>query len=290
MKQDLEKPIFVIDTKPRVRNYPERHINIPHFRERPPSSDPSYYDWHYLFCDFCVHQSKLEQAKILEKEIWEAFKNNDLKKTEKIFEELLLLRSVPFEKRSIEEKWSHMMEQLPGDIGGPNKKEIAKILSKQCYGNVLEAMCGFNSYLLPSRKRIVFALDFCKEALERYKYPDRTRILLNLNHINRNNKIKFFEDGQFDAITVCFGIQYIEHPVYLFREFHRLLSKNGSLYLVENPRQHYEDMYCRWFKPKQHISWLGQAFDNVECRELPIAEEWELKHGGHYYLFKATKS
>lgn len=287
----LKKPIYVTGIKPRKRTWPERILNVPYLEPQPEitASFEDYYKWQELYCNFCVHESKIEKAKEINKKVWELFKAGNIETAKKIFkEELLPLKSIPFEKRPVEQKWAHMMVQMPGDIGGPNKKEIEKVLSRECNGNVLEAMCGFNSYLLPSKKRNVTALDFCTEALERYKYPDRKRILLDLNKIGRN-KIDFFKEGEFDAITICFGLQYIKHPLYLFKEFHRLLSRGGSLYLVENPRQHYEDMSVRPLYPKQCASWMKKVFNSLQTKVLPISEEWEIINGGIYYLFKATK-
>jgi len=286
----FEKPIYVTNVKPRKSEYPERHINIPPLEPQPECYEPEYLSWYENYANFSVHSSNLPLAKKLVEKMWIAFKSKDFEKAKKIFEELQPLKVVPYEKRTAQEKWAHMMVQLPGDIGGPNKKAIREALSEKCKGNVLEAMCGFNSYLTPSPDRKVTAMDYCREALERYAHPERTRILFDLNGINGNG-IGFFQEGKFNAITICFGFQYLDHPEVVFREFNRILSKEGKLFLVENPRQHYEDMACRPFSPKSCCSFLLQAsFKTINVEELPIAENWELERGGHYYLIEAIKS
>ncbi|MFA5086582.1 MAG: methyltransferase domain-containing protein [Candidatus Paceibacterota bacterium] len=287
----VEKPIYITDVKPRKSEWPERHINLPPLARRPECHEPEYLCWYNEYANFSVHTSNVHIAKELAEKIWTAFKNNDFERAKKIFEELRPLKVVPFEKRSNQEKWAHMMVQLPGDIGGPNKKAIRDILSEKCKGNVLEAMCGFNSYILPSFHRQVTAMDYCREALERYAYPERKRILFDLNNVTEGKGMPFFQEGTFDNIVICFGFQYLSHPENVFREFNRILLENGELYLVENPRQHYEDMSCRPFSPQSCASFLKQGrFENVQIKELPIAEDWELDRGGRYYLIEAIKS
>jgi SAM-dependent methyltransferase len=284
----IENPTYVTNVMPRKGMFPERHITLPWLVPKPDIFSPEYNDWFRNYANFTVHYSNLPLAKKLAEEIWKAFKDRDIEKAKKIYEELKPLNVLPFEDRTNEQKWSHMMEQMPGDIGGPNKGKIRETLSAKCKGNVLEAMCGFNSYILPSPDCKVTALDYCQEALERYAYPERTRILFDLN---KGKSMNFFQNEEFDIITICFGFQYIQDPKTVFREFNRILSENGSLYLVENPRQHYEDMSCRPFSPRNCASFLKKGrFKKITIKELPIAEEWEIERGGHYYLIKAKKN
>jgi ubiquinone/menaquinone biosynthesis C-methylase UbiE len=101
--------------------------------------------------------------------------------------------------------------------------------------------------------------------------------------------MEFFEDGEFNAITLCFGCQYLQDPVVVFKEFNRIL--NGKLILVENPRQHYEDMVYRSFTPKVYVNFLKQAFfERISIEDLKISEKWELEQGGRYFLIEAHKS
>lgn len=285
------KPEYVTDVKPRKSEWPEHHINLPPIVPQPDFMDPGYMAWYNEYVNFSVHVSNFPLAKELAEKLWLAHRENKQEEIRVLLEKLRPLRVIPFEKRTPQEKWAHMMVQLPGDIGGPNKKKIREFLSAKCQGHVLEAMCGFNSYLESSPNREVIALDYCREAIERYPYPERTRILFDLNAIQRGQRIEFFGEGEFDAITICFGFHYLHHPVYLFREFHRLLSPDGQLILVENPHQCYRDIACSSFSPGRCVNFLQRAFfKNVQVEELPIAEDWELKAGGHYFLIEAKRS
>lgn len=285
------KPEYVTDVKPRKSEWPERRVNLPPIVPQPDLTDPKYIEWYEEYVDFSVHVSNFPLAKELEKKLWSAYKENNQEEIQAHLEKLHPLKVIPFEKRTPEEKWAHMMVQLPGDIGGPNKKKIRELLSAKCQGRVLEAMCGFNSYLESSPNREVIALDYCREALQRYPYPERTRIIFDLNTIKENQRMEFFREGEFNAVTICFGFHYVHHPVCLFREFHRLLSPDGQLILVENPHQRYQDIACRSFSPGRCVNFLQRAFfKNVKVEELPIAEDWERKARGRYFLIVAKRS
>jgi len=285
----MKIPEYVTETKPRKGDWLERRINLPF--DPPPKGffGPEYQEWlrknKELF-DFKVHVSNFASAKQISEKIWIAYKQGRKEQVESLLEELRVLRIVPFEKRTALEKWNHMMAQMPDDIGGPNKNEICYFLSKRCKGSVLEAMCGFNSYIEPSDDREVTALDFCREALERYRYPERKRIIYDLNAIESNGGMEFFKDKEFDAVTICFGFQYLENPAVVFKEFNRILK--GKLILIENPRQHYEGMACRSFTPESCAAFLKQAFFKIiNVKDLRITEFWE---SGRYYLIEALKS
>jgi len=287
-------PEYVIDIKPRKSDVPERFVSLPRITEPPKLFSPEYWDWweeNEWLINFTVHVSNLALVKELANELGIACKENNKKKIESLIEQLRPLRVLPFDERTLLEKWAHMMRQLPDDIGGPNKEKIRAILSARCKGRVLEAMCGFNSYLEPSEKIEVTALDFCREALELYHHPERTRILFDLNKITRRKGIGFFQEGEFDAITICFGFHYIRHPIIVFQEFKRLLSVGGRLIFIENPNQCYSDMIYRCFLPENCVSCLKKAsFESVQVEELAIAEDWEIEAGGHYFLIEAFKS
>lgn len=286
-------PEYVTDIKPRKSDVPERIVSLPRITEPPDLFSLEYLDWwekNEWLINFTVHVSNFSLSKELAKELGIACKENNQEKMESLIEQLRPLRVLPFDERTHVEKWAHMMRQLPGDIGGPNKDKIRAILSARCKGRVLEAMCGFNSYLEPSKKIEVTALDFCREALELYQYPERTRILFDLNKITHRKGIEFFQEGEFGAVTICFGFHYLQHPIIVFQEFKRLLSAGGRLILVENPNQCYSDMTYRRFLPKNCVSCLKRvSFREVQVEELAVAEDWEIEAGGHYFLIEAVK-
>lgn len=286
---------YIVRKRPRKPEWPERSISLPKIIPPPPGGieNPEYLKWweeNEWLINFAVHVSNLSRAKELAKELWAAWEQKDEKRVQKLLERLRLLQVVPFEKLLRREKWTHMAVQLPEDIGGPNKKKIREILSTRYKGCVLEAMCGFNSYFEPSQDRGVTALDFCREALELYPYPERERILFDLNAI-RGRGMPFFKSGSFDVVAICFGFNYLRHPVTVLRELRRILARGGRIVLVENPVQGYLDMLYRRFSPTQCIRFLKQTlFKKIEIEELPIAEDWEVAGGGRYFLIEARRN
>ena len=106
---------------------------------------------------------------------------------------------------------------------------IKKYITSHAQGKVLETMCGFNSYFGNSKKiNEVVVLDYCREMLERYARPERTRILYDLNKVIAGEKLDFFKEGEFQTIG-CWGSNYLTNPVPVFSEFHRILSKTDNL-------------------------------------------------------------
>lgn len=286
---------YVTETKPREWFYPERHFPLPRV-EPPPENRTSeeFKTWrerNEWLLNFTVHVSSAQEARELARNLWSLYRAGDGKEVERLLTELRALALPPFEKRVPLERWAFSAVQVPRDIGGPNKKKIRELLSSRCRGRVLEAMCGFNSYLDPSPDRKVVALDFCREALERYPHPERTRILFDLNLVTGSDRMEFFREESFDAVTVCFGFNYPHHPVSLFREFRRILSPHGALFLVENPAHGYWDLARRRFSPGLCRRFLRSAgFSEIRIERLPIAEEWERQSGNHrYFLVEAMK-
>lgn len=187
------------------------------------------------------------------------------------------------------EKWGHMTVQLPEDWGPKweNKEKLKKIATKRAHGRVLEAMCGFRSYFGDSPKITeVVALDFCEEGLQRYDYPQRVRILYDLEKVVKGEKMDFFEDSSFQTIGVFFGIDYFTDPVPVHKEFHRILSSDGKLLIVGGTTQGYEDMLKRYFKPGVCSDAMKSAGFSTSVRRLPLKTESEF---GEYYLVEGRK-
>ena len=187
------------------------------------------------------------------------------------------------------EKWAHTALQLPGDWGpvGENKKKLKEIITARASGRVLEAMCGFNSYFGESDKITeVVALDFCREALERYEYPERTRILYDLERVVNGEKMDFFEDGSFQTVGVFFGLDYLTNPIPVCKEFYRILSDGGKLLVVDGTMQGYADIKKRPFDPDVCSSTMRLAGFSTSIERLPVRVEGEL---GEYYLIEGKK-
>jgi ubiquinone/menaquinone biosynthesis C-methylase UbiE len=179
---------------------------------------------------------------------------------------------------------------MPGDWGpvGANKAKLKEIVTRRASGRVLEAMCGFNSYFGESVGiREVVALDFCREALERYEYPQRVRILYDLERVANGEKLDFFGDSSFQTVGVFFAVGYLTDPVPVHKEFHRLLAEDGRLLVVGGTAQGYTDILKRRFKPKECAKAMHEAGFTTKTKKLPLKTSTEL---GEYYLVEGTKT
>lgn len=184
-------------------------------------------------------------------------------------------------------KWAYTALQLPGDIGGPRKDDVRKLITSRAKGRVLETMCGFNSYFGDSPKiSEVIALDYCEEMLERYARPERKRILFDLEKISNGTGMDFFEDESFQTIG-CWGSNYLSNPISVFLEFHRILSKGGKFLILENTAEGYSDLVMRYFNPKACGKFMQQAGFSTTIEPLEwLKTKTEL---GDYSLVIGTK-
>ena len=185
------------------------------------------------------------------------------------------------------ERWERTAKHLPEDIGGPNKEGIKKLLTSLARGRVLETMCGFNSYFGDSPKiDEVQVVDFCAEMLKRYAYPERKRIVFDMERVVRGEKLNFFKDGFFKTIG-SWGTNYLSDPQPVFNEFARLLSTNGQVLILENTEEGYRDLIKRLFDPDICAKWMENAGLKPEIRKLTkIKREYEM---GDYYLVRGVK-
>jgi len=216
-----------------------------------------------------------------------AIKNRDSVEVKKLLPRVRALCQRNYEDLKPAEKWAKMAIQLPGDIGGPRKEEIRELLTSKASGKVLETMCGFNSYFADSPNiGEVVVLDFCREMLERYAYPKRTRILYDLEKVVNGEKMDFFADGFFQTIG-CWGSNYLSKQQPVFAEFRRILGKNGRLLILESTSEGYTDLIKRYFNPEECANNMREAGFEVKTTPLPqIKTEGEL---GDYFLVEGIK-
>ncbi len=243
-------------------------------------------DHHDLRC-LMVHKDKKEEAKKIAMNFYR-MDPDDIETEKKIIAELEAICEIPLDKMSSLQRWESCALQLPGDIGGPSKSEIKKILTDKAKGKVLEVMCGFNSYFGESPNvNEVIALDFSRAMLERYPYPERKRILYDLERVVNGEKLGFFSEKEFQTIGCCFGFNYLSNPIPVFSEFHRILSNNGKFLILENTDAGYEHLVKRYFKPEECTQVLEEAGFSIEVEHLKWLKtdyEW-----GEYYLIEGTK-
>lgn len=190
--------------------------------------------------------------------------------------------------------WDLRAAQSPtdwGPIDKLDKERLKRILTSKVSGRVLEAMCGFRSYIYncPGIDEVV-ALDFSAEALRRYDYPNRTRVLFDLNTLRYGGTIPFFPDGYFNAVCVTFGVNYLKEPYDVFKEFARITDHRGRLLIVGNPAlgiRHLENGAFDYRRVINTCRWAGFRNTPNKPSRLPIEMDSERDK---YYFIEATKS
>jgi SAM-dependent methyltransferase len=288
---------IVTTVVPREPLYPGRHVNLPRLTTAACGTkehDTWVHD-HFWMVDYQVLFTQKAKALALAEELRAAFNRSpDHPEIPRLVSELKALHCSPEDRTPLDE-WRWMAYQMPDDIGGgaETKKKIRAHLSDRYAGcvNILEAMCGFNSYLAPRVGQTVIALDYCREALERYPYPERKRVRCDLNQLSDDEQLECFGDEQFDAISICFGFRYLHDPVMTFRSLRRSLKENGVLSFVENPGHGYNDICRREFSPDHCERVLWQAgFRSITRKRLPFTTDSFEKRSGYYFYHVEARS
>jgi ubiquinone/menaquinone biosynthesis C-methylase UbiE len=137
---------------------------------------------------------------------------------------------------------------------------------------VLDAGCGPGIYArwLADRGAVITGIDACKKMLDHA----RTRIgdQAELIHANMEEPLDFLEQDSFDGIISPLAIAYVQNLDRLFKEFSRILRKNGwFVFSTEHPFFSYQ-----YFK-------LDNYFDErqVSCRWSGFGDKVEMKSYYH---------
>lgn len=280
-------------TSPRQSFCPEKKVFLPQLAQPPAQASPDYFDeyfeWtheNWWWVDYFVHFSHKDEAKYLALKLdGLLLHDSGSREVLVIIEKLKSMRAKECWEMTDLEKWQRTAFSLPDDIGGGYavRGVVTRFLSERYTGKVLEAMCGFNSYFLPSLKRTVVALDYCREMLERYPFPERLRICCDLNQLSPTTGIPCFRRGEFDAIVICFGFKYTRHPKANLREFGRILKPTGVLAFVENPMDGYGDRCKRKFEVKSLIRLLRVEGFLPTFERIPI-EEGDVRESDYLHV------
>ncbi len=232
-----------------------------------------------------VKRADFEEAEKLSNKLF-----NYYQKTEKLSDnevEEIISRLRAFKLPSAEEKgdpafWNRVAAYMP-NLSGTDGSEITKLLSGMCSGLVLEALCGYESYLEEKKDMTVIALDFAELALGRYPYPQRTRVLFDVNKDSFDN----FSENCFDFITICFGFKYFKDADEVCRGFLRILKPGGKIYFLENPSREYSQATYRPFTGHECVMNLKHVgFSDAHYKWLNITD-----YDGqqNYYLVTGEK-
>lgn len=232
---------------------------------------------------------KLRDGENLVYRLAEAIKKREREGALVIVEEIEARCMKNFDEKPSAERWAHMALQLPGDWGpiGEKRERLKGIITPLAKGRVLEAMCGFSSYFGDSASvDEVIALDYCREALELYQYPERTRILFDLEQVVQDEMLPF-DENSFQTVGVFFGEGYLSNRVAVYREFHRILSPGGILLVAGGTTHGYENMLRAWFYPARVSREMGTAGFTTRINHLrALKTKFE---AGDYYLIQGVK-
>jgi SAM-dependent methyltransferase len=240
---------IITDTKPRIVENISKLVQLPlQYFEEPAklffsSESSKEYNWMY---SYNVILENLERAKALRDELFKLMQSGKQKSNTKvvnILSELKKMRLPNIGEMDHHELWEYVAAFMPGDIGGNYKDELTHIISNSVSGDTMEAMCGFNSYIIPHLDRNVTAQDYSENMLLKYEHTKRRRILFDLNLIP-TARLEL-PDNSFDNIVFVKGYKYIFFPIDMFREFYRLLKPNGHLLFGESTTAGYEDVILR---------------------------------------------
>ncbi len=224
------------------------------------------YPW-LVSSSYKVRRAHYDEAEELSNKLFGFYQKSEKFSDEEI--ENIIERLRGFKLPSAEEKdnpafWNRVALKMP-NLAGPNGDELRQILSNLCSGLILEAMCGYESYLYEKPNYSVIALDFAAEALKRYPYPQRTRVLFDLN----NGDFNEFSENCFDYITICFGFKYLLDVKKVCDGFIKILKPGGSIIFIENPTREYSQATHRPFSSKICEEFLSLAgFRNIYSRQL----------------------
>jgi SAM-dependent methyltransferase len=230
----------ITEIAPRESTHDSRFISLPlHFFEM-----NKEIDW---MLSYHVHKDDTAQAKELNIKLYTLLEDQCLSvecsPVKEVLAQLYDLREPPYHELLPREKWDRTAKSMPGDIAGYCKQDLTDFLSRLVRGDVLEAFCGFNSYINPNPEIHVIAQDYSKGMLLRYEYPERTRILFDVNTLPDERMP--FSDQSFDFIVFVKAYKYINNPETVFREWYRILRKTGKLIFVESSTAGYGDMTVR---------------------------------------------
>jgi SAM-dependent methyltransferase len=109
-------------------------------------------------------------------------------------------------------------------------------------GRLLDLMSSWRSHLPPGDREVV---GLGMNAEEMADNPQLTKSLVH--DVNRDPRLPF-GDAEFDGATCAVSIQYVIHPLRLFRELHRVL-RPGAPFVVSFSN--------RCFPTKAVAVWLG---------------------------------
>ncbi|UAL45682.1 bifunctional 2-polyprenyl-6-hydroxyphenol methylase/3-demethylubiquinol 3-O-methyltransferase UbiG [Sutcliffiella horikoshii] len=152
--------------------------------------------------------------------------------------------------------------------------------------HVLDAGCGdgFGSFLLAESGYHVTGVDIAEAMIER---AVQKRVHTNINFQKGSLTELPLENDSMDAVMAINSIEWVEQPLQVLEEFHKVLKPGGKLFLgllgpTAGPRAHsYQRLYGKEAICNTMMPW--------EFERLALEEGWELLDGMPVYKEEAKK-
>lgn len=158
-------------------------------------------------------------------------------------------------------------------------------------GRLIDLMSSWRSHL-PEGLRAAEVVGLGLNAEEMADNPDLTRFVVH--DLNGEPRLPF-GDGEFDGALCAVSIQYLTHPVLVFREVHRVLRPGAPFVVSFSNRCFPTKAVAVWLgtSDQQHLTLVRAYFDAAgdwtDAKEEdrspgpggdPLYAVWARKHGG----------
>ena len=157
------------------------------------------------------------------------------------------------------------------------RRVAVKMVGKSHPHRILDVATGTGDFALELYRKIkpdaIVGVDLSQGMLDVARKKIAKRNLGDVITVQQGDCLALpFEDGDFDAVTVAFGVRNFEHLLQGYQQMHRVLSPGGVLCVVElsTPR----NRIIRWFYDLYTlhiIPWFGalKSHDKSAYRYLP---------------------
>ena len=157
------------------------------------------------------------------------------------------------------------------------RRVAVKMVGKGHPHRILDVATGTGDFALDLYRKIkpdaIVGVDLSQGMLDVAREKIAKRNLGDVITVQQGDCLALpFEDGDFDAVTVAFGVRNFEHLLQGYQQMHRVLSPGGVLCVVElsTPR----NRIIRWFYDLYTlhiIPWFGalKSHDKSAYRYLP---------------------
>jgi SAM-dependent methyltransferase len=150
---------------------------------------------------------------------------------------------------------------------------------------LLDLMSSWRSHLPAGACAVGLGLN----ADEMADNPQLTRFIVH--DVNREPRLPF-GDGEFDGAMCAVSIQYVTHPVLLFREVHRVLRPGAPFVVSFSNRCFPTKAVAVWLgtSDEQHVALVRAYFDAATGWVDVMAEDRSPGGGDPLYVVRARRS